>query len=244
MDVDIVKPIDEDYFRSGILLYQRNTQSPMKKKLILALIISCFSITQSPVFAANDQVLWGVKGSVDIEIPGKWRADHNSFSMYRPGAGFTIGPVCNIYLGKGFYFEPGVSLFYSEYRYKDLIIEAATPEVDPKNYKWGVQVPLVVGTTFEFTDKFVMNLYTGPQFRYAFAGGTEYKNRSLVSDLNGSLDLWNIQRRLDLSWKVGLGFPTPYFNIAVEGDVGLTNLLKDDVSFNEYRLGLGITYYF
>lgn len=84
------------------------------KIFIICIVLCCFHLNIKA--SENNKVLWGLKATVDVEIPGKWRSENSSVTMYKPGAGFTIGGVSNIYLGKNFYFEPGVSFFYSQYR--------------------------------------------------------------------------------------------------------------------------------
>lgn len=199
-------------------------------------------------FAQNNTVIWGVKASVDAELPSKWHGAGGSFSMYRPGCGFSIGGVSNIYLGKNFYLEPGLSLAYSQYRYKDLSFmdsQGIIRESDPKIYKWGFQIPVVVGYTIDLWEKSVLNVFTGPQIRYAFAGKIAFKDKELANDANEYINLWNGQRRFDLSWKVGVGVPVINdLQISLEADLGITDLLKSDLSFRENRLGLCATYYF
>ena len=117
--------------------------------LIIGIILCCVNF--NILAGDNNRVLWGLKASVDAELPGKWRGNDVSVKMYKPGVGFTIGGVSNIYLGKNFYFEPGVSFFYSQYKY-DLIIggETLNDYKDPKLYKLGLEIPLVVGYTIDF----------------------------------------------------------------------------------------------
>lgn len=197
---------------------------------------------------SNEKVLWGVKATVDAELPGKWRGDHVSFTIFRPGVGFSVGVVSNIWLGKYFYFEPGVSLYYSQYRFKDLVLDALTQDVetDPKLYKWGVELPLTVGYEIGISDRFSMNVFTGPVLRYAFKGDIEIKNRDLIADFPQEFTPWDFagQRRFDCAWKVGVGFPVNDFTVSLEADFGITDLQKNDISFRENRLALGLTYYF
>lgn len=211
--------------------------------LIIGIILCCvnFNILADD----NNRVLWGLKASVDAELPGKWRGNDASVKMYKPGVGFTIGGVSNIYLGKNFYFEPGFSFFYSQYKY-DLIIggETLNDYKDPKLYKLGLEIPLVVGYTIDFSDKFAMDVFTGPQLRYALGGETVIKDEKVKEEVGDFFDLWSIQRRFDLSWKLGIGFPVKDIFVSVEADFGLTDLLKEHMSFRENRLGLGLTYYF
>lgn len=215
----------------------------MKTSIFMAAMLLCGASCKA---ADDDRVLWGIKASVDAELPGKWYGEHDSFSMFSPGYGFTAGGVSNIYLGNDFYLEPGISLSYSQYKYKDLVILGADgihSSSNPKLYKWGIQVPLVVGYMFDFSDSFAMSVFTGPQIRYAFAGKIVIDNEDLLKGMD--TDLWSLngQRRLDCSWKIGIGFPANNFNISFEADLGITDLMKGDIKFRENRLGLGLTYY-
>lgn len=217
----------------------------MKRKIFLAI----FAFLCGTVYgiAQNNTVIWGVKASVDAELPSKWHVDGGAVTMYRPGYGFTIGGVSNIYLGNNFYFEPALSLAYSQYKYKDVAFpdsEGLIWETDPKIYKWSFQIPLIVGYSLYMSDNFALNVFTGPQVRYAFAGKIDFKNKEIADGANEYVNLWNGQRRFDLSWKVGIGIPVNDFLISLEADLGITDLFKADLSFRENRLGVGVTYYF
>ena len=59
----------------------------------------------------NTRPMWGVKASLDINIPGDMHGDAGNIEMFRQGFGGAIGGVCNIFLGNNFYLEPGLSLF-------------------------------------------------------------------------------------------------------------------------------------
>ncbi|MBD5363374.1 MAG: PorT family protein [Bacteroides sp.] len=217
----------------------------MKRKILLYILILMLGAVYG--FAQDNSVICGIKASVDAELPSKWHRDGGSVTMYRPGYGFTVGGVSNIYLGKNFYFEPGISLAYSQYRYKDIEFsdsEGVIRETDPKIYKWSLQIPLVVGYTIDLSDEYSLNVFTGPQVRYAFAGGISFKNKEIAEEADEYANLWNEQRRFDLSWKVGVGIPINNFQISLEADLGITDLLKNDMSFRENRVGIGVTYYF
>lgn len=217
----------------------------MKCKILISIFTLFLGIVYC--FAQDNSVIWGIKASVDAELPSKWHRDGVGVTMYRPGYGFSVGGVSNIYLGKNFYFEPGISLAYSQYRYKNVAFsdsEGVIWETDPKIYKWSFQIPLVVGYTIDISEKYSLNVFTGPQVRYAFAGGTSFKNKEIAEEADEYVNLWNVQRRFDLSWKVGVGMPVNNFQISLEADLGITDLLKNDMSFRENRVGVGVTYYF
>ena len=213
------------------------------KFFVIGIVLCCFHISIKA--NENNKVLWGLKATVDVEIPGKWRWENSSVTMYKPGAGFTIGGVSNIYLGKNFYFEPGVSFFYSQYRCDYSIgTDLVNMIKNPKIYKLGIEVPVIFGYTIDFSEKFAMDVFTGPQLRYALGGEMVIKDQEIKEDFGDTVDLWEIQRRFDCSWKIGIGFPMNKFTLSLEADIGITNLLKHEISFRENRIGLGITYYF
>ena len=213
------------------------------KILFIGIILSCFNL--NVLAADNNRVLWGLKASIDAELPGKWHGENHSVRMYKPGVGFAIGGVSNICLGKNFYFEPGLSFFYSQYKY-DLVIgvDAVNFFKDPKLYKLGFQLPLVFGYTIDFSDKFAIDVFTGPQLRYALGGEVVIKDKEIKEEVDDIIGLWNVQRRFDCAWKIGIGIPMKDFTLSIEADLGLTDLLKEDMSFRENRVGLGLTYFF
>lgn len=222
----------------------------MKQRLIagIFLLLAC-SICNIVRAESDSRVIWGIKASVDTELPGKWSDRDFSIGMYKPGLGFSLGGVCNVDLGRNFYVEPGVSLFYSQYNYKDLYIiddEGTVSEKNPKLYKWGLNVPVLVGYTIDFSENFSMNVFTGPQLRYAFAGDIVFKNKSNIAGLEEDFNLFgdNGQRRVSCDWKIGIGFPVDNFNISIEADLGISDLFKNQLRFRENRLGVGVTYFF
>lgn len=89
-----------------------------------------------------------------------------------------------------------------------------------------------------------MDVFTGPQLRYALGGEMVIKDQEIKEEFGATVDLWEIQRRLDCSWKIGIGFPMNQFTLSFEADLGITNLLKHEISFRENRVGLGLAYYF
>lgn len=220
----------------------------MKKRFILVFltIFFCF-FTQ--VKAENSKIDWGMKLSLDVELPGKWRGQNMDITMFKPGIGVSIGAIMRINLPKNFYFEPGATLFHSCYKYKDLVITGSNGEViekDPKLTKWGFQIPLMIGYGFNFSKSFGLDIYTGPQIRYAFAGKIDIKNKNIRDEIGNTFDLWGVngQRRFDCSWKIGVGIPINNSLLSLEADLGITDLLKESMSFRENRIGLGFTKFF
>lgn len=220
----------------------------MERKIVAYMVMLLAWCFPGSMWAQNtNDPVWGLKVAVDAELPGKWHGDNVSWKMYSPGYGLTVGGVCDIDLGRNFFFEPGATLAYSQYKYKDLTIlgdgNGVGVETNPKVCKWAVQMPLLFGYMFDFLGCEEMKIFTGPQLRYAFYG------KIVADDENFDMftDLWggpNGQRRFDCSWKIGVGIPMENLSISLEADFGITNLLKGDMRFRENRIGLGLTYYF
>ena len=222
----------------------------MKRKsliLLISIIISAATFTSH----ADGKVRWGAKLSVEGVMPTKLKSGDSSFKMFHNGVGFTLGAVSHINFGREFFVEPGLSFFYSKYKYDLTIMDTpAKQEVDPPLTKMGMQLPVVVGYQANFTDMIGIRLYMGPQIRYAFAGKVGIKDPQLREE-NESLLLWDCNRRFELSWKAGIGVPIDNFMISAEADFGLTNLTKTTTitgdlpwRMREFRVGGAITYYF
>lgn len=222
------------------------------KKIALAALAALTLIMPGRASAAevdNTEPMWGLRLGYDMVIPGNWHVNGESVKMFRLGQGFTAGAVCNIYLGRQFFFEPGVSLFYDTYSYDDLRITNSNGEIvssDPTVYKFGLRVPLNVGYGFNVTPQFPLTVYTGPELSYALAGDIRFKHPELLTDEPGGLHLYGpngFQRRFDLAWKIGVGFPVGSFLISLDGAIGLLNLNKPAITYREHRVAVGITYY-
>lgn len=190
--------------------------------------------------------IFGVKGAIDVPMPGKFHNSAGTIKMYNPGHGFSLGGVCNVFLGQGFYFEPGVSLFYEGYGYNDLLVTNANGEVvdcDPKLWKAGLRVPVVFGCTMDITDNLALTIFTGPELNYAFAGKNTYKHKDLAEAL--PTNLFQYMRRVDLAWHAGFGVPISGFLVSLEASFGLTDLIKNpNISYRENRISGSLTYYF
>lgn len=216
----------------------------MKRTFIILLLTAVFCVSEAFGQTENSRLTWGVKAKVDVEIPGKWKNDDVSLTMYRPGYGFTAGAVCNIDLGSNVYLESGLTLFYEDYSYKDLVItneSGGAVQKDPGLYKLGFRIPVVVGSVFPINERAGFSIFTGPVLSYAFAGKIDIDS-DVDSDLDG-LGLFRGQRRFDCAWKIGVGCPIDNYMISLEAEFGITDLLKaKDMSFRENRVSLGFTY--
>ena len=222
----------------------------MKRK-ILSLLVALISFAGICGAKSGDSepVIWGLKANVGMLLPSNWRTNDSSFKMYNHGVDFQVGGVANIYLGRGFYFEPGVSLFYDTYKYSDLSIlgETGSFSINPAIHKFGVRVPLVFGYSIGLSDTYNMSVFTGPQIGYALWGDISttypfgYEGDRFPTDLFGE----HGHRRFDLDWRIGVGFPvTDNFVISLEGEIGISDLYRNDISFRENRCTVGLTYYF
>lgn len=209
------------------------------KRIASVLLFAVFACCAT--FAGENAPIWGVKVGVDTNLPGKWHTGGSSIKMYDTGYGFTVGPVFNVWLGKGFYFEPGANFFYDSYSYYELYAggdSGAASRIDPSLYKLGVRVPLVVGYNI---GSFVV--FTGPELNYALGGKIRLADDDLYD--NFPVELFDgFMRRFDCAWKIGAGVNVNNFLISLDGAIGMTDLVKNNVTFRENRITLAATYYF
>lgn len=198
---------------------------------------------------SSKTVVWGIKGNLNAELPSHWRRGGESIKKYNSGFGASLGALANIYFARNFFFEPEVALFYEGYSYNNIqTVAPNSPSVNvgPNIYKLGLRVPLPVGYFINISEKWGLTVFTGPELNYTFYGKTKASEESVKNDAD-LMQLFsgpNAQRRFDLAWKVGVGFPVDRFLISLEADLGITDMLKNSYSMRENRLGLGITYYF
>lgn len=194
---------------------------------------------------SDTQPMWGIRVAIDANIPGKWRGNGRSIKMYKPGAGIVVGGVYNVYMGRNLYFEPGLSAFYDTYSYDDLTVlgNDGVVDSDPSVYKLGVRVPLTVGYVFSIGGNVDMSVFTGPELSYAFGGKVKVGDKELLQNIDTTLFGADGQRRFDCAWKVGVGVPVNAFTVSVEAAFGLTDMLRTPMSYKEYRVSVGVTYY-
>lgn len=214
-------------------------------------IVLMVALSQLNVFSQStddSRPMWGIKAALDVNLPGKWSAGGDKVDMYRHGFGGTVGAVYNIYLGHDFYVEPGLSLFYDAYYYKDIYVDGVSKPIDPTIYQAGFRVPVVAGYSFDITDRYGMSVYTGPELSYVFSGGIRGKyvtanNEDIGEDLNpyGKPGMF---RRFDCAWKVGVAFPTEYVTLSIDAAIGITDKCKNDISMRENRISIGLAHYF
>ncbi|MDE6332799.1 MAG: PorT family protein [Muribaculaceae bacterium] len=193
--------------------------------------------------------MWGIRAAFDVNIPGKWHFSNggHSVKMYKQGYGGSLGAMCNLYLGKGFFLEPGASVFYDSYSYDNLTILNSTDSsdgiFDPTIYKVGLRVPLVVGYTFG-SDKFSMSVYTGPEASVAFTGKVRVDDIPDTFEFDNNIFGPDGQSRFDLAWKIGMSVPFDAWTISIDGAIGITDLYRTGVIFRENRVSVGLTRYF
>ena len=216
------------------------------KKLLTAITL----LAAATGAAAQD---WGLRAAFDINIPSKIGGrleDSPDLDMYRTGYGGTIGVVYDHWLSSSIFLQPGLSLFYDTYSYKDLLLTGASGQMleeNPSLYKLGFRVPVVIGYSYYLTESLPMRVYTGPEFSYAFAGDIRFKHRSPEYDdihLFGKESGKGEQRRFDAAWKLGLAADFDLAIVGVEVAVGMTDLYSGHLTFRENRVSVSVSRFF
>lgn len=209
-----------------------------------------------PAFAQNltlnnpdNSPYWGVRVGYDITIPGKWHFDGESVDMFRHGSGVSVGAIYNLPLKANLFFEPGLSLSYYGYSYKDLLISDSHGEIvdtDPKIKKFGVRLPLMVGYRFDLSERLSVSAFTGPEAGYAFYGKVNTKHKDLLGEsFPDDVFSEHGHRRFNINWNVGVGVEVDYhWFVSVTGSFGLNDIQKNDVCFKEHRATVAIGYNF
>lgn len=215
------------------------------------MIIALITITFSGVVKAEENS-WGIRAAFDINIPSKvgGRLNGEKLDLFRIGYGGTIGGVYCHYFNDAIFLEPGFSLFYDTYSYKDITIMDGTKyhdEQDPSLYKFGIRIPLVIGYSYYIFDSFPMRVYTGPELSYSFAGQIRFKNKAIAENMDISTDLFGkngFMNPFDCAWKFGLGFDTEFATICIDTAIGITDIYKDHLKSYDNRVSISVTHYF
>lgn len=212
------------------------------QRKILSLLLSL--LITFPMLAEG---LWGAKASLDINVPGKWKAGDVSTKLYTSGLGFSLGGVYSHYLSDSFFLEPSLSVFYDTCGCDFIVNEGMTQDYSPGEYKVGLRLPVVIGYTFDITDDFGLFVFTGPELNYAFAGGYRWKNKSIQNEV-GDVPLFGnesgLERRLSCAWKGGLGFPFGDWRVDFEAVVGISDIIVGSPSMKENRFSLSLLRFF
>lgn len=220
----------------------------MKQTLIFLTIFLTSIFAEAQIIENGESnPMWGVRATFDVNMPGKMHNNVVNDRMFRTGTGGAIGAVCNIALGKQFYLEPAVNLFYDTYSYKDLIVSGIDyEESDPSIYKVGLRVPVIVGYSIRINDQFSIAPFTGPELSYAFSGDIKFHDRDKLdaNDYHLFGGSPGYQRKVECGWKIGLAFFTGMWSFNIDGTIGMTNLMTNGMKLHENRGAVSVTRYF
>lgn len=221
----------------------------MKKVILgICLILGLLTANAQIVEKGETNPVWGVRASFDVNLPGHVSSNIMNEKMFTTGTGGSVGAVCNILVADHLYIEPAVSLFYDTYAYDGLVVigdETGYEESDPKVYKIGIRIPVVIGYSFGVSDRLSIAPYTGPEISYSFAGDIKFHNEDRLNPNGFSLFGKNgDQRRFDCGWKIGVAFFSEKWSFNIDGTIGMTNLMTRGMKFHENRGTVSITRYF
>lgn len=232
----------------------------MKTKCILAalLVAASSTFTASAQTAGGEQEseyafdapFWGLRASLDLSCPTKWKVGDNKFSLFGVGAGASLGAIFNYPFGGGLYVEPGLTFFYDT---MDADYDISVPDMpwgdinrlDAYVGTWGLRIPLMVGYRIDFTPNTALFLSTGPQLEIGFSAHLSNdmpEGSSLAGELYDSL-----LRRFDCQWKFGAGVAFGYnYYVSAEASLGMINLSKQSerVSFHRNLVTVSVGYNF
>lgn len=210
--------------------------------IILIMTLAAMTVVKAQIVRTDRGLIrWGVKASVDLNLATKWHTDAGNVKMYKRGAGFQIIGAGNISLGKNFFLEPGVSLFFDQYRYDDIYLEFNSKKINPTITKFGIRIPINIGYAIPIREAELW-VYTGPELSWAII---DKVNCSTPIEDAKIEDFLTRPKNFDFGWKVGLGLPIHSWLISFDATFGLLNMNRSSsISYRENRLALSLGYYF
>ncbi len=221
--------------------------------LVVGAVLSCAAegVTSDN---SNRRAYFGVRLSGDLVCPGPLTAKidgHNyGEKMFKNGGGFEIGGIYNIPVMKHLYIEPGLKFFYNSVSFTDEYLREMENETHTNLNsmsvrKLGIRIPVMIGYRFTFTDDLNLQIFTGPELEVGFSSKTHIKGGNFdISESNyGDEDGF---KRTNFTWAFGAGLNIKQFYVAISGNAGWVNLLKDadGLSYHESRAAITLGYNF
>ncbi|MDE6811440.1 MAG: PorT family protein [Muribaculaceae bacterium] len=222
----------------------------MKKTILLAMaLLSGIGIASADSTVLNNPAnkpYFGARLSVESSIPGDLQYANFKESVYKPGAGVSVGLVYNQPIVANFYVEPGVEFYYDTQKMNiDDDFLGATRMKSHSGRSFGMRVPVMLGYHFDFSPKVNLAVFTGPVLNVGFSN--DYYMTSETAMVAGepvrvheSGSLYNPNpytgagidnqfNRVNAAWRIGVGvnFLKNYY-VGISGDLGLTNKIKHD----------------
>lgn len=228
------------------------------RKFILMIVVSMSGLLSAAAETSDEAVktgesYFGWRLGCDISCPGKVSSGLASVSMFTHGLGVEFGTVYHISFVSGFYFEPGIKVYYDAYGVKEEIaIMAGANNI--KNWsvlKCGFRIPVMVGYSLYQNRNIGVSLFTGPELEI---GLTAYERiKRTTADMSNptvilSTDMYADKdglKRIDALWTLGAGVCCRKFYLSLSGSLGMLNMAKaTDSKFHENRITVGVGYNF
>ena len=195
----------------------------------------------------SDRNHWTVAVAYDASIPGKWKLANDSFKMFKPGSGISVGADYMLLVGKNFFFEPGARFFIDNYRYDNITIGEGTTSEPAKTYdppvrKIGMRLPFTGGYKFDIFKRGSLFFSTGPELVIGISARTKVDEDQ--TDIFEE-DMYRTRmRRFDVAWDIRTAIILDRFRVDLTGAIGLTDIIKTDAQMHEYRISIGLGYIF
>jgi hypothetical protein len=207
----------------------------MKKLIVAAALVAVGALgasAQTDIFNSPDNHAYlGVRASLDVTCPGDLDIGGTKFDIMDNGAGFSVGVVYNVPLVYNLYFEPGVSIYHHSAKYNIQSLRlynfGSGDDWDKISIgEWGFNIPLVFGYNFDF-NPFKIAVFTGPNFRVGMSGKTKYTGTLNGMKVSAKESMYDDFKRADVAWRFGVGFSYDHYYLAISGDAGMCNWVKN-----------------
>ena len=190
----------------------------MKKmffSLILVMSVCCALKAQEST--------WGIRTGMNVSTVSE-KVDEGADPDYKSLIGFRFGVIGDLGITEKFYVQPG--LYFTSLGAKQEVYDKdATVRL---NY---LQLPILASLRIALSDKLKLHLNAGPYVAYGISGKQKYDGVKInafgTDDEEGGL------KRFDagLSFGAGIEVNKAYFGFGY--DLGLTNILDDEVWYTD-----------
>ncbi|MBO4984981.1 MAG: outer membrane beta-barrel protein [Bacteroides sp.] len=200
------------------------------KKVVLGMMLMMLVVASATAQVNEKKNHWGVRANAEVTFEGSDTKTYWAEKVW----GFNVSAFYQYFLGeKGWYLEPQASFYYMGYDASDEWVGVSDSDAH-KMKEYGLGVALAGGYTFSLSEKCNLQLFTGPDFKYAFS----CRNEADLTD-------WYFNPAL-LRWKVGAGVNLGNWEVTLSALMDVTKKSKESfyASDRNVALSFGIGYHF
>ncbi|MBQ8224472.1 MAG: outer membrane beta-barrel protein [Bacteroides sp.] len=231
------------------------------KKVVLGMLLMMLVVASATAQESEKKSRWGLRLTADLMGNNAYKT--GTYDSDGTFVGFNWTLLYQCFVSKNWFVEPQFSLYHMNYE-NNLMYAASEDDNDAeKNYpvsnlkELGLGLAVVAGYSFPISEDFSVDVFIGPELKYAFKckdsnGNTYLKDYTERVDYGFNNGGFQEKTRLQkyhpayLNWRAGVELNYHAFHLALSGGSCLTNRLvgmKDNKKSTFISLGIGFKFH-